>query len=113
MLGVVGQKRPDRSSWRRKALAAHILAAAEYDLGITTTKFRKMFKEELLEASRSGILDPQLWELVFQITETWWLDTQEVEGTNSIIKAIHKTSPNVGVDAHGKPRHEQKKHARL
>ena len=72
---------------------------SDAELGITATKFRNIFRPELVAACESGTIDIVVWTFVRELADLWLLDTEEIEGANGIIKAIHKAAPAIGWDA--------------
>lgn len=61
----------------------------------TTMKVRTLFRGELLLAVSDGTLDESLHALLVEVSRMWALDTQEIEGVNSIIKYATHLSPNL------------------
>eukprot|EP00959_Pyramimonas_sp_CCMP1952_P112070 2343711-Pyramimonas_sp.AAC.1 len=89
----------------RRELAASLLqaaeafpgAAADLQCDATSKKFVDIFAPELARCRDEGrgALDRQLWAFVNAIAREWKLDTQEIEGVNSIIKTVWKRSPAI------------------
>ena len=58
-------------------------------------KLRRLFARELTVAAELGTLDPTLFTLLMDVSLVWPLDTQELEGCNSVIKYVVELSPNI------------------
>ena len=80
----------------RRQLADELLSARTCDLDhCFTGKFRLFFAEELRACRETGSLCPQVHQLVSDFFNMLPMETQEVEGANSVIKRIHELAPNV------------------
>ena len=86
--------KPDLDCANRRQCASDILDLPDGALGVSTVKLRQHFKPELIQARDTGFMHSRLWNMLNQLANVWWTDTQEVEGANSIIKAIASAGPN-------------------
>eukprot|EP00969_Alexandrium_andersonii_P161237 7125188-Alexandrium_andersonii.AAC.1 len=51
---------------------------------------RILFHAEFSEAACSGRCPGSLWAFLHSVASSWKLDTQEIEGVNSVVKRITK-----------------------
>jgi hypothetical protein len=61
----------------------------------TVLKLRVLFELPLRRTAESGLLHPKLWRLLRDVAEAWRTDTQEIEGTNNMLKHILGISPGI------------------
>ena len=76
-------KSPEEPSHQRKEVAAHRLEATTEQLGTTATKFRGICRDDLMFASETGLLDPEVWQFLYDIASKWWLDRKSRGRTRS------------------------------
>ena len=60
-----------------------------------TRKFVSLFREDLELSKKSGCIEPMLFQLLSEAFRMLPLETQEVEGINSIVKRIVKIAPSI------------------
>jgi hypothetical protein len=84
---------PDVECQQRKMCVKDLLNIDEEMLNDDTTrKFRFIFFPFLKDASETGTLHIEIWQLVLDIFIAWALDTQEIEGSHNILKRVYKTA---------------------
>ena len=80
----------------RRKLAVELLALAPEKIDPSFTgKFRAIFKTELEICAKTGTIDSMVYQLVSDFFSMLPVETQEIEGTNSMIKRIYQLSPNI------------------
>jgi len=80
---------------RRRQLADELLQGQFDDDHSFTKKFVDFFKSELKHCSKTGMLDHFVHQLLTDFFEMMVLDTQEIEGANSIVKKMVHLAPNI------------------
>ena len=60
-------------------------------------KFRFVFKGSIVEASKKGTLNCDLWNLVKDLSDKYVNESRAVEGANSMLKYMQKLAPNIGL----------------
>jgi hypothetical protein len=86
-----------QNSWDPSVVHAVLhLQDTVVDVGLTG-KLRTVFKAELQRASLDGTLNEFLHTLVDDMCDHTLLDTQEIEGTNSIVKATIAAAPSITI----------------
>ncbi|CAK0860920.1 unnamed protein product, partial [Prorocentrum cordatum] len=89
---------------RRKALATEMLDYLEKDEDDRNMKLQlpwkiaKCFEDELKVTKQDGTIHPELFKLLTVIVHMIPVDTQAVEGMNSMIKFIIKLAPAIGLE---------------
>ena len=79
----------------RRRVAAQVLTHIEKDDGITW-KLPQVFRQELEHCVNTGmLLNDELWNLLNGLTKMLIIDTQEVEGMNSILKRNVTIAPAI------------------
>ncbi len=59
-------------------------------------KFRAIFQWEFEGiVATKGKCPQQLYDAMLDVATMWCPDTQEIEGTNNIVKSVGKASPNI------------------
>ena len=88
---------PNQACDKRKAVSAELLHSPSQNLDASfSQKFRELFKADLGVCSASGVIDPLLAQLVAEsFSSLLVLDTQEIEGCNSIIKKVVQLAPSI------------------
>jgi hypothetical protein len=86
---------PDVRDENRKRLASDLIDQIA-NLPSTVYKIVCIFYAEFVEMRSTGVCCIALWRLVYDIARMWKLDTQDVEGLNSILKHICKICPHIG-----------------
>ncbi len=85
----------------RKQLAARLLSAgvAELDLPHTDVglKAREIFRSDLQQTARDGSVSRRLYSWVLVFRSLLPHDTQDIEGANSILVAMSKAAPKLGI----------------
>ncbi len=79
----------------RRACCRDMLSTPEGQLGQTASAMLKIWLKEIQDAANTGLLDLDLWELIWDLASIWALETQELEGLNNIIRYVTKLAPNV------------------
>lgn len=87
---------PHQPCMVRQKLAEEILVCdmEEKDSGFTA-KLKEVFSTELQQTSRTGLLDPMIYQMIYELFAILPVDTQMIEGCNSIIKKLVTISPNI------------------
>lgn len=87
---------PNQPCEKRKAVSADLLRSPSQNLDASfTQKFRDLFADDLGRCSSTGCLEPMVHQLLFESFSLLVMDTQEVEGCNSIIKKIAQIAPSI------------------
>jgi hypothetical protein len=90
-------KPPNTMDENRKLFAQTILQVPDSAIGdFSTIKFKHVFRRCLIEAANTGTVHERVYELVWQLAQTWFTDTQEIEGTNGVLKHMLAISPSLG-----------------
>ena len=70
-----------------------------------TAAIRSLCRSELIALSRSGVFDRKresggslLWAILTMIARHFYVETQSVEGLNSIVKLIGRRCPNISLE---------------
>lgn len=89
--------RPDVACQKRQEICGQLLVRRSERLldEAFTCKFCFLFEDELRAGATSGFLSENLHQLLTELFALLPLETQEVEGTNSIIKKIYELAPNI------------------
>ena len=61
----------------------------------TTCKFRDLWLDDLADAIETGCLSSELWTFLEDLDRQWPLDTQVIEGCNSVLRRIVDLSPGI------------------
>ena len=88
-------KPPDALCEQRMEAAGDLLRLGDDALGLTTCKVRNLFRPQLEQCAQTGQLDTTVWSFLENVAMIWWLDTEAVEGINSVVKAIHRSAPSI------------------
>lgn len=87
---------PNQPCEKRKKVSADLLRSPSQNLDASfTQKFRDLLKDDLGRCSSTGCLEPMLHQLLFESFSLLVMDTQEVEGCNSIIKKVVQIAPSI------------------
>lgn len=88
---------PHIACQKRKSIAAEILATPDCELEITTRKLKHLCAADLEQASHDGTTGWTLFSILDLVALMLMGDIQNLEGTNSVIKAITKKAPAIGL----------------
>ena len=81
---------------RRRQIAHELLQLPSDRVDSSFTgKFRTIFKEELEICARTGAIDALFFQLLRDFFNLLPIETQEVEGTNSMIKKTYQIAPAI------------------
>ena len=69
-------------------MISDLLTADDSRLDRFTIMFRHTFRLDLQETESSGRVRKEVWQFIADYFESTFVDTQEVEGANKIIKII-------------------------
>eukprot|EP00959_Pyramimonas_sp_CCMP1952_P390961 8193008-Pyramimonas_sp.AAC.1 len=88
---------PHVSCPRRAGVARDLLYSETIDINDEASlKFGRLFGKELMETANTGELPLSIYEFLCDVFMMWRLDTQEIEGVNSVLKYCAKISSNLG-----------------
>lgn len=78
----------------RQRCSADLVSASDATVDCrTTVKLRFVFKKEIVDARTTGCLDKGLYDLLLKVVGSWNLNSQEVEGVNSVWKYASRLAP--------------------
>ena len=109
-ISLIARRWPLRLAWlvwnpshvkctKRKSIASELLALLASGVAVdgVTLKLVTLFATQLRETEQTGQLDKFLYDMIDEILAVWLLDTQEIEGINSVIKHITKLARSISI----------------
>eukprot|EP00959_Pyramimonas_sp_CCMP1952_P155423 3251874-Pyramimonas_sp.AAC.1 len=86
----------DAKSPQRQTVAGELLHPDRHNVtDPATLTLAALFRRELGAAEAIGTLDYAVWTLLHDVAEAWHLDTQEIEGSNNLVKLMSRLSPYI------------------
>ena len=82
----------------RQAVAKELLEASDEQLEINARKVRKLFRQDLLNAQRTGLLTGSLRVTMRGIAWHWQADTRECERVNKMLNLFTERAPTASFE---------------